>query len=49
MKFEEKRKYKEKIEKHLKENNIKNVWHGVNLMSGYKSKHSESFANKNKT
>ena len=30
---------------------MKKVWHGVNLMSGYKSKHSKSFANKikNKT
>ena len=31
----EKNKYKEKIEKHLQENNMKKVWHGVNLMSGY--------------
>ena len=41
MKFEEKKKkYKEKIEKHLKVNNIEKVWHVVNLMSGFKSKHS---------
>ena len=45
MKFEEQiGKYKEKTEMHLKENNIKIVWYGVNLMSGYKSKHSQSFA-----
>ena len=25
---------------------MKKVWHGVNLMRGYKSKHSKSFANK---
>ena len=25
---------------------MKKVWHSVNLMSGYKSKHSKSFANK---
>ena len=42
----EKQKYKEKMEKHLKESTMKKVWHGVNLMSGYKSKHSKSFANK---
>ena len=42
----EKKKYKEKIEKHLQENNMKKVWHGVNLMSGYESKHSKSLANK---
>ena len=49
MKFKEKKKkYKEKIEKHLQENNMKKVWHGVNLMSGYESKHSKSFANKMK-
>ena len=39
-------KYREKIGKHLKENDMKKVWHGVNLMSGYKSEHSESFDNK---
>ena len=42
----EKKKYKEKIEKHLKENHMKKVWHGVNVMSGNKSKHSKSFTNK---
>ena len=42
----EKKKYKEKIEKHLQENNMKKVWHGVNLMSSYESKHSKSLANK---
>ena len=42
----EKNKYKEKIEKHLQENNMKKVWHGVNLMSGYESKHLKSLANK---
>ena len=30
---------------HLKENNMKKVCHGVNLMSGYKSKRSKSVAN----
>ena len=38
MKFEEKqKKYKEKNEKHLKENNMRKVWRGVDLMSRYKS------------
>ena len=46
MKFEEKKRNRKKIEKRLKENNMKKVWHGVNLMCGYKSKHSKSFANK---
>ena len=27
---------------------MKKVWHGVNMMSGYKSNHSKSFANKMK-
>ena len=31
----ENKKYKEKIEKHLKENKMKKVWHSVNLMRDY--------------
>ena len=38
----EKRVYKQRIEQHFTDNNMKKVWHGMRLMSGYMGKHSSS-------